>query len=60
MGDPRLTRLPAPLLGYLAGCVTALAGVLLLWGLPVTLIVAGVVCAASFVLAYAGDEGSGR
>lgn len=49
-------RPPAPLVGYTAGCAIALAGVFLLWGLAVLLIVAGITCAASFVLAYAGDK----
>lgn len=52
---PRVPRFPAPLVGYAAGCGMSAAGVFLLWGLAVALVVAGAVVAGSFVLAYAGD-----
>lgn len=58
MGDRRVKpslRLYVPLLGYLIGVATALAGVFLLWGLAVALIVGGATVAASVVLAFAGD-----
>jgi hypothetical protein len=63
VGDRRVKRpvlrLYVPLLGYAIGVLTALAGVFLLWGLAVALIVCGVTVAASFVLAFAGDGKAG-
>lgn len=49
-------RVPPAVPGYVSGCAVALAGVFLQWGLPVLLMVAGVVIAASFVLAFAGES----
>lgn len=55
-GEPEPLRpSQVALAGYVGGCGLALAGVLLQWGLNVALMVAGVVVAVSFVLAYAGE-----
>lgn len=53
--DPQATTSPA-LAGYVTGWSVAIAGVFAQWGLAVALMVAGVVVAASFVLAFAGES----
>lgn len=50
MGNARVSRLAAIRIGYVIGCSSAVAGVFLLFGLAVALIVAGVIAAGTAVL----------
>ncbi len=56
MGRPHLTRRRRAVLGYVAFCLVAVAGVYVIKGLGVALIVAGVIGAASFLLLADVDE----
>ena len=60
MGVLRVTGRARALLGYTLGCVVVVAGVWVARGLAAALIVAGVICAASFLLLTDVEEGTGE
>lgn len=60
MGRVRLTRRRRALLGYILGCALVVAGAWVAQGLAAALIVAGVICAASFLLLADVEEGTGE
>lgn len=60
MGRVRLTRRRRAVLGYVAFCLVIVAGVFVIKGLGVALIVAGVIGAASMLLLTDVEEGTGE
>jgi hypothetical protein len=60
VGHVRLTRRRRALLGYITGCAAMVAGIYLVKGLAAALIVAGVICAVSFLLLTDVEEVTGE